>query len=555
MGLFSGSFGTGLASGLAAGIDKSMQNALDAREKDMSRARTFWEGRQASKLDLAEAKDERARKSYDRLVTEFGGSTVKALAAYKAMGGSPDEAEKYLAALDDTRIDDIDYSIEDMFKFDKIKLEDYADFTREKAYADIKTPVPAPDVVWTEGPSILTALGMGKDSVKTSATMAEQVESLLPSSERVDSGIMAAETPVNIYKGMKEKTIENTFQAQIVRLNAELAELEKGTDEYTDKLAEYNSVIQAANDYTVATTNPPRGSATVNNLLNGYKSQIESVESTMGFDQMGGTYIATIGGELVTGPAALEERNKKVAATTRSYIRTNILDAETGDIIGGVGGEQDTMSKQQGETFLALLKEEQKSIRGEPAEGDKIGNPPGVLTKDEQAAADKAAADKAAADKAESDKAAEDARIAAEQAAEDARIAAGAMTTEEKQKAIDDLILKSPQEYLQGYIQQKERVLTDKEETNLTKTMRRLYKEANPNASQFEVARHLEDVFKTYKNSDAYLTTLQKEYDNLTPIEKVNKYEFYQNRGVDTGYLGLSMEEAAAKRKKDADKE
>ena len=208
MGLFSGSFGTGLASGLATGVDKSMQNALDAREKDMSRARTFWEGRQASKLDLAESKDERARKSYDRLVTEFGGSTVKALAAYKAMGGSPDEAEKYLAALDDTRMEDRDYNIEDYFKFNNIKIEDYADFTREKAYADIKTPVPAPDVVWTEGPSILTALGMGKDSVKTSATMAEQVESLLPSSERVDSGIMAAETPVNIYKGMKEKSFE-----------------------------------------------------------------------------------------------------------------------------------------------------------------------------------------------------------------------------------------------------------------------------------------------------------------------------------------------------------
>ena len=555
MGLFSGSFGTGLATGLATSVDKSMKNALDAREKDMSRARTFWEGRQASKLDLAEAKDARAKKSYDRLVTEFGGSTVKALAAYKAIGGSPDEVETYLARLDDSRMADKTYNINDMFKFDNIKLEDYADFTREQAYEDIKTSVSAPDVAWKESSSILTTLGLGKDSGKASATMAEQVESLLPSRERVDSGIMAADTPVNIFRGMQDKPIEKTFQAQIVRINSELSGLEVGTDEHTNKLAEYNSVIQKANDYTVATTNPPRGSATVNNLLNGYKSQIEAVESTMGYNQRGETYTATIAGEMVIGTKALEERNKRVEATTRSYIRTNILDKKTANIIGGDGGVQDTMSNQQGESFIKILKEEQEIMRGELAKGDNTVTPPGGLTAEEQAAADKAAAEQAAkeaAEQAAADKAAAD-KAAADKAAAD-KAAADKMTPVEKQKAAEDKILNAPQEYLGGYIQQKERVLTDKEETSLTKMMRRLYKKANPNASQFEVFRHLEDVFKTYKNSDVYLTTLQKEYDNLTPSEKIDKHQSYKNRGADTGYLGLTNEEAAAKRKKDAEK-
>tara|TARA_R110000823_G_scaffold233894_1_gene360200 strand:- start:3806 stop:5311 length:1506 start_codon:yes stop_codon:yes gene_type:complete len=370
MGLFSGSFGTGLASGLATSVDKSMTDAMDKRDKDMTRARSFWETRQAQKQDIAEEETKRAKKSYDRLVKEFGGSTVKALAAYKAIGGSADTVETYIARLDDSRVADRNYNINDMFKFDNIKLEDYADFTREQAYEDIKTSVSAPDITYKEAPSILTTLGFGRDEKAVSKNIAGQVESLLPSSERVDSGIMAADTPVNIYRGMQDTPIEKTFQAQIVRINSELSGLEVGTDEHTNKLAEYNSVIKKATEYTIAMSNPPRDSATVSNLLNGYTTQIASVESNMGYGQRGETYTATIAGEMVIGTKALEERNKRVEATTRSYIRTNILDEKTANIIGGVGGVQDTMSKQQGDYFLNLLKEEQEIMRGELAEGD-----------------------------------------------------------------------------------------------------------------------------------------------------------------------------------------
>ena len=383
MGLFSGSFGTGLASGLATSVDKSMTDAMDKRDKDMTRARSFWETRQAQKQDIAEDETKRAKKSYDRLVKEFGGSTVKALAAYKAIGGSADTVETYLARLDDSRVDDMTYNINDMFKFDNIKLEDYADFTREQAYEDIKTSVSAPDITYKEAPSILTTLGFGRDEKAVSKNIAGQVESLLPSSERVDSGIMAADTPVNIFRGMKDKPIEKTFQAQIVRLNDELAELDVGTDEYTNKLAEYNSVINAATEYTIAMSNPPRDSATVSNLLNGYTTQIEAVESTMGYDTRGGTYMATIAGEAVMGTKALEARNTRVETVTRGYIRENILDKTTANIIGGNGSVQDTMSKQQGEYFLNILAEEQEIMRGELAEGDKKKKIPGSLTKEE----------------------------------------------------------------------------------------------------------------------------------------------------------------------------
>ena len=47
MGLFSGSFGTGLVTGLASSVDKSLQNAMDKRDEEMSAARKFWQTRQA----------------------------------------------------------------------------------------------------------------------------------------------------------------------------------------------------------------------------------------------------------------------------------------------------------------------------------------------------------------------------------------------------------------------------------------------------------------------------------------------------------------------------
>ena len=71
MGLFSGGFGTGLVEGLAEGVDQSLRNAMDKRDKELSRARTFWETRQAQKMDLADAHDERAGDALDKLINEF----------------------------------------------------------------------------------------------------------------------------------------------------------------------------------------------------------------------------------------------------------------------------------------------------------------------------------------------------------------------------------------------------------------------------------------------------------------------------------------------------
>jgi len=376
MGLFSGSFGTGLASGLATSVDKSMTDAMDKRDKDMSRARSFWETRQAQKQDIAEDETKRAKKSYDRLVTEFGGSTVKALAAYKAIGGSADTVETYLARLDDNRMADRTYNINDMFKFDNIKLEDYADFTREQAYEDIKTSVSAPDITYKEAPSILTTLGFGRDEKAVSKNLTEQVESLLPSSERVDSGIMAADTPVNIFRGMQDDTVEKTFQAGFLRMESELAKLTVGTPEYVKKTAEYESLRSAAKAYTADISRSSGDSSTVNNIDTGYKNQVARLVTGMNYKVLAdGTATGTIAGKREEGTEVLAFYNNAIDQIDDYTIR-NIIYDETGAMRGGIGGVQDTWARNQGPEFMAKVDRIGAELAEENNTGALPGDPP-----------------------------------------------------------------------------------------------------------------------------------------------------------------------------------
>ena len=79
MGLFSGSFSKGLVTGLATSVDKSLRNAMDKRDEEMSAARRFWQTRQVQKLDLKEEHDRRATKALDRLIREANGDVALGL--------------------------------------------------------------------------------------------------------------------------------------------------------------------------------------------------------------------------------------------------------------------------------------------------------------------------------------------------------------------------------------------------------------------------------------------------------------------------------------------
>ena len=109
MGLFSGSFSKGLVTGLATSVDKSLRNAMDKRDEEMSAARRFWQTRQVQKLDLKEEHDRRATKALDRLIREADGDVALGLAAYQAAGNNPDDVEKYLVNVRFARIKGHDY--------------------------------------------------------------------------------------------------------------------------------------------------------------------------------------------------------------------------------------------------------------------------------------------------------------------------------------------------------------------------------------------------------------------------------------------------------------
>ena len=138
MGLFSGSFGTGLVTGLATSVDKSLQDALDKRDNEMSSARKFWQTRQAQKLDLAEAEDMRSEKALKRMINEANGDVALGFAAYQAAGGDADSVEKFIARIDDTRAAKGEFNLTEALNmpegFD-------ANITREQAYGAIRTPI------------------------------------------------------------------------------------------------------------------------------------------------------------------------------------------------------------------------------------------------------------------------------------------------------------------------------------------------------------------------------------------------------------------------------
>ena len=97
MGLFSGSFGTGLITGLASSVDRSMRDAIDRRNSELSEARKYIQTRQAAKLDAAEAKkqkfNEETQLAFDALAKELGGDVDLTYAAFKRLGTAADVQE------------------------------------------------------------------------------------------------------------------------------------------------------------------------------------------------------------------------------------------------------------------------------------------------------------------------------------------------------------------------------------------------------------------------------------------------------------------------------
>ena len=181
MGLFSGSFGSGLVTGLATSVDKSLQDAMAKRDEEISSARKFWMTRQAQKMDLADEHDAKAEELLSRMIDEMNGDVAKGLAAYKAAGGNINSVQAFFDSVDNTRTAGIDYNINEKLTLDGINLEDFADLTKEQAFGAIRQEVKPIDIQM-EDTGLMSKIGLGmKDLGKG---VSDDINTLIPSRER-----------------------------------------------------------------------------------------------------------------------------------------------------------------------------------------------------------------------------------------------------------------------------------------------------------------------------------------------------------------------------------
>lgn len=130
------SFWTGFTTGLAKSVDQGLQKAMSKRDEELSRAKTYWQTRQAQKLDQKEAYDARAEKALRRLIRETGSSTL-GLVAFNAAGGDADGAEDFLKEVDATRKQGLKYDIRANLQLPE-GFEVGEDMAKEKAFGQVR---------------------------------------------------------------------------------------------------------------------------------------------------------------------------------------------------------------------------------------------------------------------------------------------------------------------------------------------------------------------------------------------------------------------------------
>ena len=226
MGLFSGSFGTGLVTGLATSVDKSLQDALDKRDSEMSSARKFWQTRQAQKLDLAEAEDRRAEKALNRLINEANGDVALGFAAYQAAGGDVDSVENFITRMDATKAAKGTFSLTDALTIP----EGYdAGLKREDAFSAIRTPIKGVSASAIDVDDPLANIGLGL-SGGAANRVADKVNNLIPPQEvtRIEgfegasldmSKMLEAEEYVRNKEKHDQAMGPNTFDEQLFELS------------------------------------------------------------------------------------------------------------------------------------------------------------------------------------------------------------------------------------------------------------------------------------------------------------------------------------------------
>lgn len=223
MGLFSGSFGTGLVTGLATSVDKSLNDAMDKRDEELSAARRFWQTRQAQKLDLAEAEDARSEKALNRMINEANGDVALGFAAYQAAGGDADSVEKFIARMDSTRAAKGEFSLTDAL----VLPEGFKapDVTREQAFGAIRTPIKGVSAEAIDIDDPLANIGLGLRGGAANK-VADKINNMIPPQEV---------TRIEGFEGV-QLDMSKMLEAEEYARNKEVHDKAMGPDTFDEQL-------------------------------------------------------------------------------------------------------------------------------------------------------------------------------------------------------------------------------------------------------------------------------------------------------------------------------
>ena len=339
MGLFSGSFGTGLVTGLATSVDKSLRTAMDKRDKELSAARTFWQQRQAQKMDAAEARDKRTNSALDRMIDEMNGDVAGGVAAFKAAGGDVDQVEAFIAALDETRNAGLEYNVQDKLKLDGVDLSQYGDLTRERAYKGFATEVKGVDIQMQDM-SGLANIGLGmKDMGKG---ISESINKLIPAREReaiegITGGVLDRSGLITSERYKRE--VVAAVPNMKTQMSANLYQINNGKDlmnkvlteaDITNLELENARLVTQIGNLAKAEAAATDSGPTLSEISSLYTKGLSQLQTDLGFEVNSSTGVMTIQGpegSILEGPEAQSYWKKQKDAWKSDFVQTSIFDA------------------------------------------------------------------------------------------------------------------------------------------------------------------------------------------------------------------------------------
>ena len=283
------SFWTGFTTGLAKSVDQGLQKAMSKRDDELSRAKTFWQTRQAQKLDKKEAYDARAEKALRRMIQEAGDDASLGLAAFNAAGGDPDSVEAFIKRIDNTRANKGTYSL-----LDSLRDADGQPITAgenavgmEAALKSVRMQMKGIDASNIKIDDPLSKFGLGLKGGAAQAA-ADSVNTLIPP-EKVEqlTGIPKATLDMsNMLQAEKyaqdQKLIAKQLTPTLAEANAsivqEIMSLDPEADNFAEEsaklIAKQEQVLTAIGNEAKAKDTSTTGSLTTSTLNTMYQQQL-----------------------------------------------------------------------------------------------------------------------------------------------------------------------------------------------------------------------------------------------------------------------------------------